>query len=228
MQKALFVQKFKALLLHVGVSTVLVAILLTACLFFWYPGMYRSFGLEGGIVIVLGVDLVLGPLLTFVLFDTQKKSLKYELSAVVAVQLIAYAYGVWALYSQRPYIHLVTHKGLHIIAYDDFNQYGKGWSGLADKGYAGPEKFFMYLPKDKKEIDTIVFASEFVDLKPFVARLDLYRKIADDKDLVLNYFLSLHDKTGGETCVSVPVESKHYFGNACIDRKTTEIIKLTN
>lgn len=71
----------------------------------WYPYPYREF--SGGkelFFLVMGVDLVCGPLLTGVLFNPAKprRELVVDLSIVVALQLAALAYGVWTVWQARP------------------------------------------------------------------------------------------------------------------------------
>ena len=71
----------------------------------WYPEPY--FSVDGGwqgIRLVAAVDLVLGPLITFLIFDLSKsrKAIVFDLVTIMVVQFGALAYGVYATYSQRP------------------------------------------------------------------------------------------------------------------------------
>lgn len=90
---------------HFAVSLV-VAIVMAAVVFgVWYPHPYRT--MSGGtelFFIVMGVDIVCGPLLTFVLFNPAKpkRELLMDLSLVVVLQLAALAYGIWTVHQARP------------------------------------------------------------------------------------------------------------------------------
>ena len=69
----------------------------------WYPGEY--FRIAGGsalIVILVGVDIVLGPLLTLVVFNPMKRLLKLDLALIATVQLAALCYGTWVMFEARP------------------------------------------------------------------------------------------------------------------------------
>ena len=71
----------------------------------WYPQPY--FSVDGGwqgIRLVAAVDLVLGPLITFLIFDLSKsrKAILFDLVTIVVIQFGALAYGVYATYGQRP------------------------------------------------------------------------------------------------------------------------------
>jgi len=72
---------------------------------FWYPTPH--FSLSGGwdgLKILAGVDLVLGPLLTLVVFNIKKpkKELVMDLSLIVLMQFAALGWGLNAVYQQRP------------------------------------------------------------------------------------------------------------------------------
>lgn len=71
----------------------------------WYPGAYRS--LSGGrelFFLLTGVDLVLGPLLTFIVFDLKKgwPHLRRDLAVIALLQLGALVYGLHTVYIARP------------------------------------------------------------------------------------------------------------------------------
>ncbi len=75
----------------------------------WYPYPYRE--LSGGrelFLIVVSVDIILGPLVTFTVFNRVKplKELRRDLAIVVLLQIAALAYGLWTVGVARP-VHLV-------------------------------------------------------------------------------------------------------------------------
>jgi hypothetical protein len=59
-------------------------------------------------MVVVCVDVVLGPLITLVIFNRNKKwpELRLDLALVGLVQLVALAYGLWTVFVARP-VHLV-------------------------------------------------------------------------------------------------------------------------
>jgi hypothetical protein len=85
----------------------LVVASLAAALVFgvWYPGDYRA--LSGGrelFLLVTSVDVVLGPLLTFAIFDQRKgwPHLRRDLAVIGVIQLAGLAYGMHTVYVARP------------------------------------------------------------------------------------------------------------------------------
>lgn len=90
---------------HFALS-VLVAALVAALVFWvWYPHPYR--GLMGSFKLfwlIVGIDVVCGPLLTFILASPKKKrrEMVLDLSLVAAIQLSAFVYGMYNVYQARP------------------------------------------------------------------------------------------------------------------------------
>ena len=63
-------------------------------LLLWYPRPY--FHAAGGqtlLLLLIGVDVVVGPLLTLIVFDPRKKRLKFDLAVIAVLQVAALAYG---------------------------------------------------------------------------------------------------------------------------------------
>ncbi|WP_309684252.1 TfpX/TfpZ family type IV pilin accessory protein [Polaromonas sp.] len=98
----------KAAGFHLCLS-LLVAALAAALVFgLWYPYPYRE--LVGGralFMLVVGVDVVCGPLLTAVLFNPAKAraELARDLTLVVLIQLAALGYGMYSVALARP-VHM--------------------------------------------------------------------------------------------------------------------------
>ena len=95
----------KAALIHLGISCAIA--LLCAGLVFavWYPYPYRE--IAGGrqlFSILVAVDVVCGPLLTFILFNPIKtrRELTLDLGLVALMQLAALGYGLWSMAQARP------------------------------------------------------------------------------------------------------------------------------
>lgn len=79
------------------------AIFLSLVFFIWYAYPFNITEGVGDIVYMMaGIDIVLGPLLTLVVFNTAKKSLKFDLSIIGLMQIAALVYGGYVIYSERP------------------------------------------------------------------------------------------------------------------------------
>lgn len=99
----MFKNKLKASLIHLGLSIILVGLIIGSIIFFFFPQIFIGITDFKEIAsIIITVDLILGPLLTFVVFQPKKKSLKFDLSVIAAIQLSALIYGAYALFQVHP------------------------------------------------------------------------------------------------------------------------------
>ncbi|HEY0230993.1 MAG TPA: TfpX/TfpZ family type IV pilin accessory protein [Dokdonella sp.] len=95
--------RWRAAAIHFSIS---VAIgLVSAALIFgvWYPPPYsQAAGADELVVLLLSVDLVLGPLMTLVVFKSGKKSLRFDLGVIALLQVCAFLYGTSVVVRARP------------------------------------------------------------------------------------------------------------------------------
>jgi len=95
--------RYQAFGTHLLISLVIFAVILVCITQYWYPGILFDTG-NGwkAIGLIIGIDLILGPLLTLLVFNPKKSSLKFDLSVIAAVQIAALSYGTWTIYSTHP------------------------------------------------------------------------------------------------------------------------------
>lgn len=95
--------------IHFGLSALIAGAAGLLVFGLWYPYPYRE--ISGGrelFLLVVSVDVILGPLITLAIFDRRKpwRELRMDLAMVVAIQLAALGYGLWTVSVARP-VHLV-------------------------------------------------------------------------------------------------------------------------
>ena len=85
--------------MHLSISATVVGFFLAVIFFLWYPPPYFEIaGAEGVVQILIGVDLILGPLLTLLLYRPGKPGVIFDLSFIALIQLSALIYGVTIIY----------------------------------------------------------------------------------------------------------------------------------
>ncbi|MCU4579679.1 fimbrial assembly protein fimb [Acinetobacter gyllenbergii] len=95
--------KFKAFAVHLSLS----ALVGLVCAFIIYKVWFIA-PLEIAtkitpiFLMMVGIDIIVGPLLTFLVYKKGKKTLKLDLSVIVIIQCIALIYGVFNIYQSRP------------------------------------------------------------------------------------------------------------------------------
>ena len=88
---------------HLLISLAIAAGVVTLMLAVWYPRpLFEAAGGNDLLFIVVGVDVVLGPLLTLVVFKSGKPGMKFDLAVIGLVQLAALVYGGHIVALARP------------------------------------------------------------------------------------------------------------------------------
>lgn len=114
--------RWKAAGIHLFLSAAIGGALIAVMLLVWYPWpLFEVAGGSGLIMILLGVDVVLGPLITLVVFRAGKKGLKFDLLFIAMVQLAALAYGVHAVFAVRPAYIVFTVDRFELVAAIDLD-----------------------------------------------------------------------------------------------------------
>lgn len=97
------ITRWRAAIMHLGISASIASVVLIAMIAVWFrPPYFEATRGSDLFMILMGVDVILGPLLTLIIFDTRKKGLKYDLAIVAAVQIGALLYGLNAIAASRP------------------------------------------------------------------------------------------------------------------------------
>ncbi len=113
--------RFSAFSYHMAISLVIFAILAYLIVEVWYPEFF--FTIDGGwegIRIVIGVDLVLGPLLTLVVYKAGKPGLKFDLSCIGVLQSLCLIAGVFVIYTVRPLYFIYYDKHFYSASADTY------------------------------------------------------------------------------------------------------------
>lgn len=219
--------RLHAFLAHLGISTIILLIMLGVIFWLWFPnGLIYAGGLSG-LKILFGVDMVLGPLLTFIVFKPGKKGLILDLWLIGFLQITCLCLGLWQIYQQRPVLQVISDKGIHLISASDASKYNINIDII--KGRT-PKAVMINLPKEKSKWSAIVLASEFVDEKPFSTREDLYISLNNVsqnnfRDRLNKINSSESDVRDSTECIWLPVISTHFSGSACVN-KSEGIIRL--
>ncbi|WP_458069948.1 TfpX/TfpZ family type IV pilin accessory protein [Rhodanobacter sp. BL-MT-08] len=97
--------RWKAAAVHLSISVVLTVLMLAWLYFMWFPSPYFSAaGANRLILLLMGVDISIGPLLTLLVVNRQKarKLLRLDLTVIGVLQTVALAYGVHVITDARP------------------------------------------------------------------------------------------------------------------------------
>ena len=155
--------RWKASGIHLSISILIALTVAAVMLFLWYPQPYfQSLGGKKLIMIIIGVDVVVGPLLTWIVFKPNKKGLKFDLSVIATIQLVALAYGVNVLYQERPVFVVFVKDRFEIVAASDVDKDSLKKVTL-DKfkslSLTGPQLAAALMPTDPMERERMLFSA---------------------------------------------------------------------
>ena len=154
----------RATALHLAICVIIAGVLWAYFQYVIYPApLFQAVGGDKIFLMLLGIDVVLGPLLTFIVFKQGKRTLKFDLSVIAFVQICALAYGVQALYAGRPVFLAALGHRFDAVQASDVAEENIIASGRSLPKF-GPELTGIKIPEDKKirnqVMDTSLFAGQ--------------------------------------------------------------------
>lgn len=114
--------RIKAAFTHLLISAALSTVVICLLVFGWYPLPF--FWALGGLVLlilIIGIDVVLGPMMTLILFNPKKsrRALTLDLTLIALVQIAALSYGVYSGYASRVVFNVFDGKTFHLVQAGD-------------------------------------------------------------------------------------------------------------
>jgi hypothetical protein len=161
--------RLRAFALHLLGSTCLLSLAVGGLYFGWYrwPGWYLT-EVTKVLALVVLVDLVLGPTLTFLVAAPKKlrRVLARDIAIIVTVQLAALVYGWVTLWQGRPLYYTFSVDRLEIVQASDLKpdeiaQAQRANPALAPHWYSRPRWIYAPLPDDPEEAAKIVNGAVF-------------------------------------------------------------------
>ncbi len=220
--------RWQAFAAHLGISLLIFLALIGVILFHWYPGQFIHFGGWQGIRIVAGVDLVLGPLLTLIVFNKAKNKLKFDLSVIATIQTTALICGVYVVEKERPIAQVILNGSVYVLAKADFQRLNIPMS-IWDK-FTGstPYPVALDLPNDRQTIIQQALSDTpsieynwkiYLDLR----KADSSRRVKQKLEWMKTQMK--YDRNKG--CYWVDISSFQLEGKACFSPTTLTVTAIT-
>ena len=163
-------EKFKAAGLHITINLFLFSILLFVLLKLWYPSPYfmASGGFQGLKIVAL-VDIVLGPVLTFVIFNKSKsrRDLLTDVGIIGFIQIAAFIWGTWTIHNQRPVATVFWEDGFYTVPAVSLNQQSFEVKNLVAHGDTLPVYVYVDRTISEERGDEIFAAMQNTQLPPY-------------------------------------------------------------
>lgn len=152
---------FKPALIHLCLSATVALLAILLIFLGWYPGALASLqGVSRLVLILIAVDVVIGPLVTFIVYVPGKKSLKFDLLVIAALQTAALLYGLQAIHGGRPAYVVFSVDRFDVVALQDVDRdsLARSASGVNLSPLA-PKWFGARFPEDPGKRSDILWSS---------------------------------------------------------------------
>ncbi|NAR77422.1 type IV pilin accessory protein [Acinetobacter haemolyticus] len=96
-------KRLKFFLSHLLLSFLVALSVVGVVFFIWYPSsLATAVGVTHIFLMLLAIDVILGPLLGLLVYKEGKKTLKFDLGVIIFIQIVALCYGVFSIEQGRP------------------------------------------------------------------------------------------------------------------------------
>lgn len=175
--------RLRAARIHLILS-VAVALVCAALVFLvWYPNPLQiAVGVTSIFLIVLAVDVTIGPLLTLVVFNPKKKSLRFDLAVIALLQIAALIYGLHTVFVGRPVYAVFNTDRFDLVRLGDLDvkSLASAKPDYASLPVLGPKWVAALPPTDVKRRNDVLFSAagggaDLPQMPEFYAPLDSVR-----------------------------------------------------
>lgn len=189
-----------------------------AGLLLWYPhGLYRLADFDRILLIMLGIDIVAGPLLTLIVYKQGKSSLKFDLATIGLLQTGFFLYGLHTLAGGRPVFLVATDMRFNLVFANEIDQaalkraHKPEWKHLS---WTGPVLVGAKPPSDPQARQDLLFSY-------FSTGIDIHQlpEYFVDYDEIAPALLG-NAETGASGIPKVPIMSSHGIGLMSLDPAT--------
>ena len=117
--------RWKAAGIHLGISALIAISIVATMLLVWYPPpFFTAMGGNDLVMILVAVDVVLGPTITFIIFNPGKplRLIRFDLAVIGMVQFAALVYGVYVVAIARPVYMVFTVDRFDLVAANEIQR----------------------------------------------------------------------------------------------------------
>lgn len=162
-KKTVILEKLKAFSLHFLLSALVATVCAYVVYVLWYPSHYAAMVHGAKIfLIVLGVELVLGPVMSLVIYNSKKRKVELirDYFVIGTFQVLALVYGLYSVVLSRPVYEVFVQDRLQVVVATQFLKkdllFSDDYKLLP---WGGPLRVCTERPSDLKEREDLLFAA---------------------------------------------------------------------
>ncbi|HEX5277327.1 MAG TPA: hypothetical protein VFW42_06630 [Fluviicoccus sp.] len=155
--------RWKASLIHVLISLAIVGTVASYIIYFWYPpALIHMAKADRLLMLIGGVDLVIGPLLTLIVFKPGKPSLRFDLSVIAILQIGFLSFGLHSIHASRPVFLVASASRFDMVFANEISEERLVKASdprFASLGFAKPVLVGAKMPSDTAVKRQILFSA---------------------------------------------------------------------
>lgn len=155
--------RWKASSIHLLISALVVGSVAAYIMYFWYPPALMPMAKADRLLMLIGgIDLIVGPLLTLIVYKAGKPSLKFDLSVIALLQIGFLAYGLHTVWNSRPVFLVAVPDRFELVFANEITEERLAEAQLPQYrrlGFAKPVLVGAAMPSDPEVQVSIMFSA---------------------------------------------------------------------
>lgn len=209
----------------------------------WYPSpLSKAVGVTHIFLMLLAIDVILGPILGFVIYKEAKKTLKFDLSVIILIQIAALLFGIFNIAQARPAWVVFNTDRFELIRNNDLVLSEQApQAEFAQVSWMGPQWAAVNVAKDVQQKNEDLFAEALGGLS-IAQRPERYIDINEEKvtlqkrALPLSALYQYNDKQQVNTVLAKYPQANHWLPMKAlsidmvvlINKEKAEVIKIVD
>lgn len=228
---------------HLGLSFSIASVVSLWLFLVWYQWpLAQAVGTMNLYWMMLAIDVIIGPILGFVVYKEHKKSLKFDLAVIILLQLSALVYGVYSLSQSRP--SWIVYHNAQFEVVGKHEQYTENAKAVPEQylqvSWLRPEYVAIDEKKDEGKYQLDEFAQQFgfsIAQNPehYVA-IEQAKARIQQKAQPLSILEQYNDvdkvnkirQRYPEATAFLPLKASHQDMTVLVNKESGEIIKIIN
>ncbi|WP_226645511.1 hypothetical protein [Microbulbifer variabilis] len=215
--------RLQAFSIHLAISFLLFIILGAFIRWVWYPSfLFEVDGGWQGIKLIAGVDLVVGPLLTLLVFNKAKASLRRDLAVVGFLQLLCIVGGMWVVGTSRPLVVAYYEGTFSTVNKHSFENANILYEDAKEHiSWFGPSWVALKLPDSAPDREIILKVWDFLG-EDIATNVKLYTPFKK-----ANFQLLKQGRQAEEDYLKIyKYSARYYHGELLVDIRSGEVVEL--
>ncbi|MGO3338353.1 hypothetical protein [Psychrobacter sp.] len=200
---------------HLLYSLILSVIVTALIYFIWYPDhLYQATGVLFTASMMIAFNLIVAPLVTFIIYKDNKQELARDLIVVLLLQIAALIYGLYVVESGRPYYLVFAENDFEVVSSFD-NEWARSnlsteLNAAESLGLFEKPKFVYSVLSEDKKTKVVEKPKEFFMRVPTIYRTDSYQEIETAANIIQSKAKQLSTLTDSNDAQKVKSILSHY------------------